>query len=159
MDFMIIPDLERNNHTILIINDIASDFTVAVYACSGSRPNAAAARRSFELGWLLWAGPPTRGILQGMDSAFMATFETLANDLGLNIVPAAPEAHWQMGRIERKVQFLKRMSTTVFDVHQVVGEDAVAVACREMANACNALVSNAGLARSSGCSASGRGYR
>ena len=36
------------------------------------------------------------------------------------------------------------MSTTVFDVSQIRGPDAVAVGVREIANSCNALVANAG---------------
>ena len=58
MDFMIVMDLVKNMHVILVIVDMASDFTVAVYVCPGSRPTAGLARKSFELGWLISAGPP-----------------------------------------------------------------------------------------------------
>jgi len=156
MDFMVIPDLDQVNHAVLVIVDLASDFTVAVYACEGSRPNAAAARKAFDQGWLLWAGPPLVGIEQDLDSAFMGSFESLASDLVIALIPAAPEAHWQMGRVERKIRYLKEMSTTIFDVNQVRGPDAVAVGVHEMANACNALVANAGLSPEQWVLGSGR---
>ena len=92
----------------------------------------------------LWAGPPRVGIEQDLDSAFMGSFEGLASDLGIALILAAPEAHWQMGRIERKIRYLKEMSTTVFDVNQIRGPDAVAVGVREIENACNSLVFNSG---------------
>ena len=44
MDFMIIPDLDRNNHTVLVTTDLAADFTTAVYVRPGARPNAEAAQ-------------------------------------------------------------------------------------------------------------------
>eukprot|EP00959_Pyramimonas_sp_CCMP1952_P085257 1782691-Pyramimonas_sp.AAC.1 len=40
MDFMIMPDLDKNVHVVLVIVDVASDFTVAIYACPRSRPTA-----------------------------------------------------------------------------------------------------------------------
>eukprot|EP00972_Heterocapsa_arctica_P022906 3369747-Heterocapsa_arctica.AAC.1 len=64
--------------------------------------------------------------------------------MGLPLIPVAPEAHWQAGRAERKIGFLKEMSQTVFDDQQVLGADAVRVSCHAMANACNALVGNHG---------------
>ena len=64
------------------------------------------AKKAFDLGWLTWAGPP-RTIEQDQDSTFMGGFETLCNDLGIVINNAAPEAHWQMGKVERKIQSVK----------------------------------------------------
>eukprot|EP00959_Pyramimonas_sp_CCMP1952_P457442 9474942-Pyramimonas_sp.AAC.1 len=59
MGFMIIPGMDNNMHVVLVIVEIASGFTVAIYACPGSRPAAQLAKQAFELGWLTWAGPPT----------------------------------------------------------------------------------------------------
>eukprot|EP00959_Pyramimonas_sp_CCMP1952_P095824 2003690-Pyramimonas_sp.AAC.1 len=44
---------------VLVIVDIASGFTEAIYTCPGSRPTAELAKEAFELGWLTRAGPPT----------------------------------------------------------------------------------------------------
>ena len=143
MDFMFIPDLDKNMHVVLVIVDIASDFTVAIYVCPGSRPTAELAKKSFDLGWLTWAGPP-RIVEQDQDSTFMGEFETLRNDLGIVINNAAPEAHWQMGKVERKIRYLKEMAMSVFNAGEVRGQDSVAAAVRGMANACNQLVSTAG---------------
>ena len=109
MDFMIIPDLDKNMHVALAIVDVASDFTVAIYTCPRSRPTAELAKKFFVLGWLTWAGPPII-VEQDQDSTFMGEFETLFNDLGLVINNAAPEAHWQMGKVERKIRYLKEMT-------------------------------------------------
>eukprot|EP00959_Pyramimonas_sp_CCMP1952_P152934 3199437-Pyramimonas_sp.AAC.1 len=57
--FRIIPDMDKNMDVVLVLVDIASDFTVPVYARPGSRPEAELAKKAFELGWLTWAGPPT----------------------------------------------------------------------------------------------------
>eukprot|EP00959_Pyramimonas_sp_CCMP1952_P283819 5932729-Pyramimonas_sp.AAC.1 len=114
-------------HVVLVIVDVASDFTVAVYVCPGSRPTAELAKKALELGRLAWAGPP-RVVEPDRDSTFMDEFETLCNDLGIVINNAAPEAHWQMGKVERKMRYLKEMATSVFDAGEVRGQDSVAAA-------------------------------
>eukprot|EP00959_Pyramimonas_sp_CCMP1952_P332622 6965238-Pyramimonas_sp.AAC.1 len=74
----------------------------------------------------------------------MGEFETRRNDLGIVINRAAPEAHWHMGKVERKMRSLKEMATSVFNAGEVRGQDSVAAAVRGMANARNQLVSAAG---------------
>eukprot|EP00959_Pyramimonas_sp_CCMP1952_P069487 1450322-Pyramimonas_sp.AAC.1 len=74
----------------------------------------------------------------------MGEFETLCNDLGIVINGAAPEAHWQMGKVEWKMRYLKEMVTSVFNAGEVRCQDSVTAAVRGMANACNQLVSTAG---------------
>eukprot|EP00959_Pyramimonas_sp_CCMP1952_P332027 6952338-Pyramimonas_sp.AAC.1 len=75
MDFMIIPDLDKNMNVVLVIVDVASDFAAAIYTRPGSRPTAELAKKAFELGWLAWAGPP-HIVEQDQDSTFMGEFET-----------------------------------------------------------------------------------
>eukprot|EP00959_Pyramimonas_sp_CCMP1952_P304499 6372779-Pyramimonas_sp.AAC.1 len=60
----------------------------------------------------------------------MGEFETLCNDLGIVMNSAAPEAHWQMGKIERKMRYLKEMATSAFNAGEVRGQDSVAAAVR-----------------------------
>eukprot|EP00959_Pyramimonas_sp_CCMP1952_P370614 7762233-Pyramimonas_sp.AAC.1 len=56
---MVMPDMDKNMHVVLVIVDIASDFTMAIYARPGSRPTAELAEKALELGWLTRAGPTT----------------------------------------------------------------------------------------------------
>eukprot|EP00959_Pyramimonas_sp_CCMP1952_P229171 4791745-Pyramimonas_sp.AAC.1 len=113
----------NNLHVVLAIVDVASGFTVAIYTCPGSRPTAELARKTLELGWLTWAGPPTV-VEQDQDSTFMGEFETLCNDLGLVINDAAPEAHWEMGMVEKNARYLKEMATCVFNAGGPRGQDS-----------------------------------
>eukprot|EP00959_Pyramimonas_sp_CCMP1952_P137364 2874763-Pyramimonas_sp.AAC.1 len=117
-----------------MIVDLASYFTVSIYACPGSRLTAELAKKASELGWLTWVRPPIV-VEQGQDSTFMGEFETLCNDLGLVINAASPEAHWQMGKIERNMRCLKELATSVFNAGEIHGQDSVAAAVRGMANA------------------------
>ena len=75
MDCMIIPDVNKSHHCVLVIVDVASDFTVAKYVCEGSRPRTEAAREVLEEAWLSWAEPPLFGIQLGQDSAFLCVVQ------------------------------------------------------------------------------------
>ena len=101
-------------HTALVIVDLASDKTVVKYVdgCINQKPMALQAKRCFVEGWLDWASRVER-IQIDQDSAFRSTFSQLADDLGIAKVPLPSESHWQHGRVERKVQFLKHMSMKV----------------------------------------------
>ena len=148
MDFMVMPDLEKNNHCILVIVDMATDFTVCKHVSQSSRPTAAGAAEAFDEAWISWAGPPTHGIILDLDSAFMGSFEKLINDLGIPQTLAAPEAHWQMGKIERKIGYLKEMSTTVFKDLQIRDAAGVRIAVAKLAWACNSLTTTRGFSPS-----------
>ena len=131
-------------HSVLAIVDIASDFCCLKYVDEGSRPTASGARLAFEEAWLSWAGPPSYGILLDLDTAYLNVFEELLNDLGIPAIPAAPEAHWQMGKIEAKIRYVKEMATVVFSELDIRTAFGVRIAVGRIAAACNALVSNAG---------------
>ena len=122
---------------------MASGFAVAICACLGSRPTAGLAEKSFDLGWLTWAGPPVSVVLD-RGSTFMGDLDVLRNDLSLVMNYAAPEAHWQMGKVEREIRCLEETGTSVFNAGSSRGSEAVAAAVRSMATACNQLVTNAG---------------
>eukprot|EP00959_Pyramimonas_sp_CCMP1952_P237935 4972009-Pyramimonas_sp.AAC.1 len=76
------PDLDKNMHVVLVIVDVVSELTAAIYVCPVSRVTADLAMKAFELGWLFMGGPP-RVVAQGQDSTFAGEFEVLSNDLGL----------------------------------------------------------------------------
>lgn len=44
-------------------------------------------------------------IISDLDKAYQRDFVELVQDLGIMQIPAAPEAHWQMGKVERKMGF------------------------------------------------------
>ena len=125
IDIMDIPDLTTQQHAVLIITDLASDKTAAEYCCKGARATAAQVKSAFDRAWLSWAGLPSHGVQFDLDTSFAAEFGQLLEDLGLAQVPVALEAHWQAGKVERKIQFLKEMRKTVFAEQEVLTGDAV----------------------------------
>lgn len=56
----------------------------------------------------------------------------------------APETHWQMGKVDRKIGFLTEMSISSFSQFELEGPTAVKPTASEMAQVCNQLVANAG---------------
>lgn len=58
-------------------------------------------------------------------------------------IPAAPEAHWQMGKAERKIGFLKEMSISALSELEVDGAASVKTTVAKLAQASNQLVSAA----------------
>ena len=156
MDFMILPDVERQQHCVLVIVDIASDFVVCRYVCPGTHPTASQANLAMEEAWFGWAGPPQYGILLDDDTAFRKQFAEAMESLGVPLILASPEAHWQMGKVEGKIRILKEMTTRVFAENSVKGEIPVRIAVGKMASAHNALVTNAGFSPSQWVLGSGR---
>ena len=132
-------------HTALVIVDLASDKIVVDYVdgCINQKPTALQAKRCFAEGWLDWASRVER-IQIDQDSAFRSTFSQLADDLGIAKVPVPSESHWQHGRVERKVQFLKHMSMKVFKDLQVNDAVSCKVALAQMSGTCNRLTQVSG---------------
>ena len=103
MDFMILPDRLREMHCILVCVDVASDFTVAIYACPGSRPNAQLARKCLEIGWLLWA-KKRQSIPSPDPSCHRVRF--IGRIAGLEDHPPAPILWHTSNQIERAQQII-----------------------------------------------------
>lgn len=111
IDFMIVPDLNKKPHTILVIMDMAAEYVMLLYCNEGSRPTARTARPNLSR-WIETFNKPSFG-QKDQDPAFQGLGSELFAGIGLLVIPCASEAHWQRGKVENKVRFFKEMATAL----------------------------------------------
>ena len=72
-------------------------------------PNRAEIQDRFTQGWLSWAGTPHEVILDSATEFVSKSFESFLQGLGIKVTVVPPNAHWQMGRVERHGGVLQNM--------------------------------------------------
>ena len=118
------------------ILDYGTSFQVARAA-----PNRSADEviENVSLSWFNWAGPPVEMVT---DSATEFTSEKFGDFLQQNNVKAitiAPEAHWQLGKVERHGQTLQNMLTKFDTEHPIEGYNEFQQALNHCCAAKNSL--------------------
>ena len=82
-------------------------------------PNRAEIQDRFTLGWLSWAGTPNEVILDSASEFVSQSFSSFLQNLGVKVTVVPPNAHWQMGRIERHGGILQEMLSKYELEHEI----------------------------------------
>ena len=82
-------------------------------------PNRAEIQDRFTQGWLSWAGTPNEVILDSATEFVSKSFESFLQGLGIKVTVVPPNAHWQMGRIERHGGVLQNMLSKYELEHEI----------------------------------------
>ena len=92
------------------------DFHFYHFICHGTNyhtavvaPNRSEVQERFTSGWLNWAGPPNSVIMDSASEFVSQAFEEYLQSLNVQCTVVPPDAHWQMGRIERHGGVLQSM--------------------------------------------------
>ena len=97
-------------------NKQGQDFHFYHFLCHGTNyhtaviaPNRAEVQERFTSGWLNWAGPPNAVVMDSASEFVSQAFEEFLKSMNVQCTVVPPEAHWQMGRIERHGGVLQSM--------------------------------------------------
>ena len=97
-------------------NKQGQDFHFYHFICHGTNyhtavvaPNRAEVQERFTSGWLNWAGPPNTVIMDSASEFVSQAFEEFLQSMNVQCTVVPPDAHWQMGRIERHGGVLQSM--------------------------------------------------
>ena len=115
--------------------DYGTNFHTAVIA-----PNRAEVQEKFVSGWMNWAGPPNEILLDSATEFLSQPFEEFLQTLGVQCQVIPPDAHWQLGRIERHGGVLQNMLGKYELEHDVTNYQQLQQAltqCTMAKNACS----------------------
>ena len=84
--------------------DYGTNYHTAVLA-----PNRAEAQERLTTGWLNWAGPPNEILLDSATEFLSQLFVEFLQSMNVHCQVIPPDAHWQLGRIERHGGVLQHM--------------------------------------------------
>ena len=84
--------------------DHGTNYHTAVIA-----PNRAEIQERFIAGWLNWAGTPNTVLMDSASEFLSSSFQEYMQSLNVQFVVVPPDAHWQVGRIERHGGVLQSM--------------------------------------------------
>eukprot|EP00435_Cladocopium_sp_Y103_P010407 s1891_g2.t1 len=84
--------------------DHGTNYHTAVIA-----PNRAEIQERFTAGWLNWAGTPNTVLMDSASEFLSKPFQEYMQSLNIQFTVVPPEAHWQVGRIERHGGVLQNM--------------------------------------------------
>jgi len=115
--------------------DHGTNYHTAVIA-----PNRADIQEKFIAGWLNWAGPPNTVLMDSASEFLSTAFQEYMQSLNVQCVVVPPDAHWQVGRIERHGGILQSMLSKYELEHDVTNYQQVQQAlthCTMAKNACS----------------------
>ena len=84
--------------------DHGTNYHTAVIA-----PNRAEIQERFISGWLNWAGTPNTVLMDSASEFLSSSFQEYMQSMNVPFVVVPPDAHWQIGRIERHGGVLQNM--------------------------------------------------
>ena len=115
--------------------DYGTNYHTAVIA-----PNRAEAQERLINGWLNWAGPPNEILLDSATEFLSQQFVEFLQGMNVRCQVIPPDAHWQLGRIERHGGVLQNMLTKYELEHDVTNYQLLQQAlthCTMAKNACS----------------------
>eukprot|EP00971_Amphidinium_carterae_P133288 2639584-Amphidinium_carterae.3 len=98
---------------------------------------------AIQLMWLVPFGLPLL-LSTDDDGAFMGPVCDKLSTLGVEVRLCAPEAHWQLGRIERHNYTFKQMMQKVVDSNSACTNEDIDLACLSVCHAKNLLIQRQG---------------
>ena len=110
-------------------------------------PNRVEIQDRFTLGWLSWAGTPNEVILDSASEFVSQSFSSFLQSLGVKATIVPPNAHWQMGRIERHGGILQTMLSKYELEHEITNYSQLQQALAQ----CTMAKSTCGIRRFSAC--------
>ena len=112
-------DANHDSHQALVIVDFASNLTVVVGLEDESAQTTAAAFAKY---WVRWAGIPEK-IVNDRGTHFRGAFQQFAEAHGVTMHVVPPEAHWQVGLVERTNQVMDDIVSAVVEATGAAGRD------------------------------------
>ena len=103
-------------------------------------PNRAEAQERLISGWLNWAGPPNEILLDSATEFLSQQFVEFLQSINVRCQVIPPDAHWQLGRIERHGGVLQHMLSKYELEHDVTNYQLLQQAltqCTMAKNACS----------------------
>lgn len=143
IDVFEIKDALGHRHSILSMVDIATKYHVAVRVAGGGTPSSKACAEALNMGWLVWAGPPTYIVAdQGVHNK--GRLRSLLLSQGVQLRPTGIYSPWQLGVGERQGGLLKEVLIKAIHDRQLHGADVVALLCSESTRVKNSLMNQEG---------------
>lgn len=117
--------------------DYGTNYHTAIIA---PRRNAEQAMEKFISGWMMWAGPPNECVMDSASEFVSEQFSNFLSGLNVKCTIAPPEAHWQVGKIERHGDILQGMLAKYDLEHSIDSYPALQQALMQCTMAKNAAV-------------------
>jgi len=133
LDGIYVRDVSGKAYLYLSVVELSTTYHSAVRLRNRKPSTVASAFRA------VWPAGPPKAVRIDMDGMFMKEFQEAMDILGVNVLPAAGQAHWQHGKTERHGGWLKLMLSRVVEHKSVRGKADMDVAVWETCAARNDL--------------------